>query len=149
MWLCVWYDVAFYREDYRNIPLVNQGKRSHNICGARLDCGGEMPAAMVECSWREVQYERGSNRIWCWVFIWGKAMLVVGSSMFFVAKRQYHFWKRGEMMFSEANWKLLRRWRIDVFLDLLIWDFIHSFSNLFFCRYLTKAFIDIRRRFTL
>jgi hypothetical protein len=28
--------------DYREIPLVSQGKRNHNICGVRLDCSSEV-----------------------------------------------------------------------------------------------------------
>ncbi len=32
---------SFFRKKYREIPLVSQGVRNHNICGIRLECGGE------------------------------------------------------------------------------------------------------------
>ena len=31
--------ICFFGKDYREIPLVSQGKRNHNICGIRLDYG--------------------------------------------------------------------------------------------------------------
>ena len=31
----------FLWRENREIPLVSQGKNSHNICGVRLDCGPE------------------------------------------------------------------------------------------------------------
>ena len=34
--------LAFPRKDNREIPLVSQGKRNHNICDVRLDCGSEV-----------------------------------------------------------------------------------------------------------
>jgi hypothetical protein len=33
---------CFLGRDYREIPLVSQGKSNHNICGVRLYCGSEV-----------------------------------------------------------------------------------------------------------
>jgi hypothetical protein len=33
---------AFPRKDSREIPLVNQGKSNHNICGIMLDCSSQV-----------------------------------------------------------------------------------------------------------
>lgn len=35
-------ELAFPAMDYREIPLLSQGKRNHNICGVNLDCGSEV-----------------------------------------------------------------------------------------------------------
>ena len=35
-------DLAFSGEDYREIPIVRQGKRNYNICGITLDWSYEV-----------------------------------------------------------------------------------------------------------